>query len=322
MARRAEPRRAAGSRPTGPGVWLDWHWRAILATVRDLIAAPGGTFLTAAVIGVALALPAGLYTVLENARSVTGTLDRSAELSLFLVPTLPPERAEDLRARLLERGEILAVRLITPEEARAEYRQAVGQEDPLAALGGENPLPAVLVVSPASGVSTPEAAARLAAELDALPEVEQAQYDLEWVRRLGGILALLERALGVVAGLFALGVVVIVGNTVRLGIDNRRDHIEVARLCGATDAFVRRPFLWSGALQGMVGGMVAVVLVAACLLALQGPVERLAALYASGFRLTLPGLGPSLAVLGAGALLGWLGSWLAVGRHLRALEPT
>jgi cell division transport system permease protein len=203
----------------------------------------------------------------------------------------------------------------------AEFRSLAGFEDALSALDG-NPLPAVVVIEPAPG--TPRSASALeslARTLDDIEGVDRIQVDLEWVERLYALLDLIERGVGLFAVLLAAGVLLIVGNTIRLDILNRRQEIEVTKLIGASDAFIRRPFLYGGLWFGLLGAVAAWLLLALTGMLLAGPTARLASAYGSGFRLSGLGGAESLGLLGAGVALGLLGSWLAVGRHLRAIEP-
>jgi cell division transport system permease protein len=154
------------------------------------------------------------------------------------------------------------------------------------------------------------------------PSVELVQLDSAWVERLNAILDAIERVLALTAGVLALGVMVIVGNTIRLDIQNRRDEIEVTKLVGGSDAFVRRPFLYNGVWYGLAGAVVAWIITAVAIGALRDPVARIAGLYGSGFQVHGLGLEPSLTLAGIGVALGWIGSFVAATRHLREIEPS
>ena len=336
---------AAESRPRRPGgassgvrarriaTWFSRHAQACLGTLGGLARAPVTTALTVAVIGIALALPAGLFAVMANVRSVmedetgngaadgaTGAASRLApQLSLYLSQEVDDAGARALAEIVESEVEGATTRVIGREEALAEYRELAGFGVSLEALGGSNPLPAVVVITVQGPAATPDRMAGLLETLDAHPDVEMAQLDLAWMQKLDAMLGLMRRAVLAVAALFALGVVLIVGNTIRLGVERRGEEIEIVRLFGATDAFVRRPFLYAGAIYGLAGGAVALTLVALAWLGLSGPVLRLADLYASGFRLEGLGAGASLAVLGAGVSLGLLGAWVSVSTRLRVL---
>jgi cell division transport system permease protein len=302
--------------------WLLRHLQTFFFSLGQLSRAPASTLLTASVIGIALALPCGLYLLLQNAEALTGRWEGTAQLSLFLSQETSAAQAEQMASVLRGRPEVAAVRLITPTEALAEYREMSRLGEVLDALEGDNPLPTVLVVDLGREARTSESAETLAAELQELPAVELAQYDLQWLERLFAILEVVRSAVLIAASLLAVGVVLVVGNTIRLGIDNRREEIEIARLFGATDAFIRRPFLYSGFFYGLLGAVLAWVALRSALALLGGPVSELAALYGSAFGLNPMGPGLNAALIGGGAGLGLVGSWVAVGRHLSAIEPS
>jgi cell division transport system permease protein len=276
--------------------------------------------MTAAVIGIALALPSGLYLLTANLQRLSTQWDGGANLSLFLRHDVSVAQAQALQRKLQSWPEIEQLQLITPQQALSEFRELSGFGDALDVLD-ENPLPAVLAVKPARSAAGTASAAALVERLQALPEVELAQLDLQWVKRFNAIVDIVRRSIWVLATLLALAVLLIVGNTIRLEIQNRREEIEITKLIGATGAFIRRPFLYSGLWYGLGGALLAAVLVELAFLQLDTPVRQLAGLYQSGFRLQTLSFGDSVNLLGFGAFLGLLGAWLAVGRHLAAVEP-
>jgi len=302
--------------------WLTRHLQTFFYTLGLLSRAPLASFLTAAVIGMALALPAGLYVLLDNVQDATRGWDGSNEISLFLQLEVADGEAETTAARLRDWPEVGVARVITREQALEEFRELSGFADVMDAFSSDNPLPAVIVIEPAVDAGDAAAMEKLLGRLGALPEVDFAQFDLAWLKRLYAILRIVERGVLVLATLLAAGVLLVVGNTMRLGIESRRQEIEIAKLFGATDAFIRRPFLYSGLLYGVLGGVIAWVSVWICFMLLGEPVQRLTALYSSDYR--LQGLAPwaSVALVTGGALLGLFGSWLSVGRHLAAVEPS
>lgn len=303
------------------GPWLIRHLQSLVYTLGQLFRVPGATAMTASVIGIALALPAGLYVLLENAQQLSRGWDGSAQISLFMHPSVTEADGEKAARRLRGRVEVASVDVISRTEALEEYRRLSGFSDVLKALGNENPLPVVLVLTPAPGHADPDTVRSLVDELGGRKDVDLAQYDLEWVKRLYAIMETLQRGVLLLAGLLALGVLLIVGNTIRLGIQNRREEIEIAKLFGATDAFIRRPFLYSGFWYGLLGGIIAWLLVVGAFSLLREPVMAVAALYHSDFVLVTLDFLSVVAVLSVGALLGLGGSWLAVGRHLGDIEP-
>lgn len=296
------------------------HLRTLVASLGRLYRAPLSSIMTTAVIGIALALPGGLYVLLANLQTVAGGWDIAAKISLFLKLDSSPQSVEALAARLRHRDDIADVQIISAEEALAEFRESSGFGDAVEALE-ENPLPPVLVVGPAPSSSGPDQASLLVAELEQLSEVELAQLDTQWLQRLQAIMDIAWRGVTAIAAILSLAVLLIVGNTIRLDIQNRREEIEVIKLVGATDAFIRRPFLYGGTWYGLVGGLLAWLLIGAAMLLLQGPAEQLALLYQSQHRLIGLGSKGTLLLLCLGAALGLSGSWLAVSQHLHAIEP-
>lgn len=317
----------AGAKDAGaPGVfargraWASHHGHSLLSTLGRLSRAPLATAMTVGVIGIALALPTSLHLAIDNLQEVGGGWRSALQVSVFLRHDRPVAEAEALADELRSHEAVASVRVTPPSEALAEFRRTSGFGEALDALK-ENPLPAVLVIAPAASVTSPGQLASLVAMLEGHPAVDIVQQDAEWLQRLFALVAIAQRAVFVVALLLGVAVAVTVGNTIRLDIQNRRQEIEVTKLIGGSDAFIRRPFLYTGLWYGVGGGLVAAVLVAVARLALETPVARLAGLYGSDF--TLAGLGPAgFAVLvGLGALLAWAGSWIAVGRHLDEIEP-
>jgi len=313
----ARPRRG----PLGAlRVYLLRHLQVLFYSLGQLSRQPIATLMTAAVIGIALALPSGLHVILKNAQQLSGGWDGGARISLFLKRSVNDAQARQLVRRIRQLPEVAGVRYISRSQALEEFRRQSGFGEALTALQ-DNPLPAVLVIRPRPGASSPAASERLLARLRQDPAVDLAQLDLQWVKRLYVIMELVRRGVLVLAVLLALAVLLVVGNTIRLAIQNRRDEIVVMKLIGGTDAFIRRPFLYTGFWYGLFGGLLAWLLVSLSLAILGGPIERLAGLYQGQFR--LQGLDAASAglLLLASIGLGLAGSWLAVGRHLRAIEP-
>jgi cell division transport system permease protein len=295
------------------------HLQNALAALGQLSRQPVATTLTVAVIGIALALPAGLQIAVRHVQALAGNWQDIRDFSVYLKPGTGLETARTLAAALAEEEGVADARLIPADEALAEFDEDPAFGEVLAVLE-KNPLPHTVVVRPAES-AMPDTLASLEKRLAARPEVDLVQLDTQWLARLAAILDVVRRAVWLAAVLLVSAVIVIVGNTIRLDIQGRRQEIEVSKLLGATDAFVRRPFLYVGVWYGMLGGGVALGLLGAGLLLLAGPLERLVQLYGAG--LGRPGLPAqtALMVLGGGLLAGWAGAWAAVGRHLAAIEP-
>ncbi|HHH35310.1 MAG TPA: cell division protein FtsX [Gammaproteobacteria bacterium] len=296
------------------------HLQSLLHSLGRMARSPVSSLMTVAVIGIALALPAGLHVLLQNLQGVSAGWENSARISLFLQQGLAAEAVSALESRVQAMPEVASLTRIDPEQALAEFRNLSGFGEAVDALG-ENPLPTVLVIQPRLEYRDALMVETLLSRLRALPGVELAQLDMAWVRRLFALMEIAKRGVLVLAALLALAVLLIVGNTIRLAIENRRKEIEVQKLIGATDAFIRRPFLYTGIWHGLGGALVAWLLVNLSLALLDGPVEQLALLYDSRLSLEGMGAGVSLVLFAGGAVLGLTGAWLAVGRHLREIEP-
>lgn len=296
------------------------HLQALFGALGRLARTPLATTLTLIVIGVALALPAGLALLVDNLRQVTGEVSNAVDFSVHFKLDTPIERVQQIAKGARERPGVDSVTVKTADESLEEFKQASGFGDALAALES-NPLPHHLVVRPSPRASSPADIESLRRYFAAFPEVEIVQLDLDWVRRLHSLLDVLARLLYVTMAVLGLGVLAVIGNTIRLEIQQRRPEIEVTKLVGGSNAFVRRPFLYAGVFYGLGGGLLAALLVAGAVAYLSRAVSELSAQYGGQFQLEglgLQGLGLLLAV---GAVLGWLGALISTGRHLRAIEP-
>jgi cell division transport system permease protein len=282
--------------------WLRQHRQALVRAARRV------GLLNALVIGVALALPAGGYAVLESLRALTGRLSLEPQISLFL--DAKRTDVDALAARIKRDPRVRSLRFVPREEALREIGGVQGVPELVEALG-RNPLPDGFVVSTAN-----ESVEPLAAELAKLPGVAHVQADALWARRLASLARLGRAALWLLAGALGAALIAVTFNTIRLQILTQREEIEVSKLLGATDAFVRRPFYYAGLLQGLAGGAIALALVSASLALLNRQIAPLAATYGSDFRLAFLSNGEALAVLGLAGVLGWLGAHLSVRRHL------
>lgn len=317
-AKRNSPR----SRDAGPGLgerlraWRELHLYSLFSSMGRLMQRPIATALTAGVMAVALVLPLCLAMLVDNLERVSGSFRETREVSLFLAPQTDAVAVDALAQRLREDPQIESVVVRSPEEGLAEFRQMTDFSDALALLS-ENPLPAVLVVTPASQLEPLE----LAQRLRALPEADFVQHDAQWRARLNAWLGFGRHLALVVAGLLGVGVLLVVGNTVRLDIQGRAEEIQTVQLLGATDGFVRRPFLYLGVWYGLLAAIMALIVATLVPLALQPAVAGLVESYGASFRLR--GLGWKVAglTLLVSIALGWLGAWLAAGHHLRQTTP-
>ena len=297
------------------------HAQTFVGSLGRIARHPLEALLTMAVIGIGIALPLCLHLALQNARELSAGWASAYDLSVYLDKGASLARAQAIGRELQARGDVAAVRVISAAQALAEFRDYSGFGPALDALG-DNPLPNSLVVTPAVAASTHEGTVTLRNAIAAIADVETVQVDTDWVRRLNGILEIVRRVALLTGGLLGVGVMLIVGNTIRLDILNRRAEIEVMKLVGASNGFARRPFLYSGTWYGLGGAILALALVGVGQAVLAHPVAQLAALYGSRFTLRGLDLATSASVLGVGALLGWLGSWFAASQHIRAINPS
>jgi cell division transport system permease protein len=298
--------------------WLRQHRQAIAAALGKLAAQKSAALLNAVVIGIALSLPAGGYTLLGSLRSISLGAALEPQLSVFLRAEAKRPEADALGARLKTDARLSEVRFVSREQALKELQATEGLAEVVAALS-RNPLPDAFVLRPK--VSDAAALEALAADVRAMPAVAHVQVDSAWARRLGALAAIARLAIALLAALLAFGLVAITFNTIRLQILTQRAEIEISKLIGATDAFIRRPFFYLGALQGLAGGLVALAILGASLAALNIGVAELASSYGSAFRLAFLQPGDALAVVLFSAALGWFGAFLSVSKYLLEIEP-
>ncbi len=292
--------------------WFYLHGRAIALAGRRLLGQPVGTLLSALVVGIALSLPGGGYLLLENVGSLARGISGTPEISVFLEADARQADAAAIEQRLRALPELGSYRFVSRDEALAQLERG-GLGDVLGGLSA-NPLPDAFVVAPLG--EDPAVFERLSADMQGWPRVAHVQVDSAWVKRLHALLGLGRSAVLMLAALLGFALVIVTFNTIRLQVLTERQEIEVSRLLGATDPFIRRPFYWFGSLQGALGGLVALGTVWLGVRALAAPVTTLAETYGAVFALAGPGVVESLAIVCFAAFLGWLGAAIAVRRHL------
>lgn len=301
------------------GAWLRHHRLSAADSLFRVLDKPGASLLTWLVIGIALALPVGLSIALDNVDRLSASWQSPSQISLFLEQKSTEEEAQGLVKKLQARADVQLATLVSREQALEEFREQSGFADVLDSLEN-NPLPNLVLVSPAQGVEG-DALGELRESLLAQAQVSEAVLDMAWLQRLNQLMALGRRAVLAVGGMLVLGVLLILGNTIRLAIESRRDEIVIVKLVGGSNAFVRRPFLYTGLWYGVGGGVLAALVVAVALWFMGEPVSRLTLLYDSAFRIQGLGVMGGLNLVILGGLLGLAGAWLAVGRHLKSIEP-
>jgi cell division transport system permease protein len=298
--------------------WLRQHRQALAAAFGKLAAQKSAAVLNALVIGIALSLPAGGYALLASLRAAAAGVALDPQLSVFLRVDAGRAEADALGAKLKGDARLREVRFVPREQALKELQATEGLADVVAALN-RNPLPDAFVLRPRS--ADPAALDALALDLRALPGVAQVQADSAWARRLGALAGTARLAIALLAALLAFGLVAITFNTIRLQILTQRAEIEISKLIGATDAFIRRPFFYLGALQGFAGGLLALAILWGSFAALNVGIAELAASYGSEFRLALLAPGDALATVLFSTGLGWFGAYLSVSKYLLEIEP-
>jgi cell division transport system permease protein len=296
------------------------HLQALLASLGRLAKAPFGALLTFLVIAVALTLPLGLELFLTNVRAATGGFANAVDLSVYLKTDVPVAKAEQLAKNARARVGVARVDVISADAALAQFRAYSGFGAALGVLNS-NPLPNVLHVHPAEDAKSAASLEALRSYFAAWPEVDLVQIDAQWVQRFNAILDVSWQLLLVTAAVLGAGVIAVIGNTVRLEIDSRRAEIEVVKIVGGSHRFVRRPFLYEGALYGLGGALCAWAIAAGALAILATPVAELAKSYGSRFVLLGPSPQDLEVLLAAGIVLGWAGAWISATRHLRRIEP-
>ena len=325
MGRKEAQRRKDGARTSKTtlldqlNAWLQHHRLSAADSLVRVLDNPGSSLLTWLVIGIALALPVGLNVALDNVSKVSTGWESPAQISLFLQNGVADDRAKQILAELSAREDVSETRFISREEALDEFRDLSGFADVLANLD-ENPLPDLILVTPKPTLDEPAVSA-LRTALEENADVAEAVLDMAWLQRLNSLMELSRRIVLAVGGLLVVGVLLILGNTIRLAIESRRDEILIVKLVGGSNGVVRRPFLYTGLWYGVGGGVLAALLVSAALWYLEEPIGELAMLYESAFYLTGLGVMGALNLIILGGILGLAGAWLAVSRHLVHIEP-
>lgn len=302
------------------GAWYAHHTDSAIESLLRMLGTPLQSLMTWLVIAIAVALPAALFVVFNNIQQIGHTWQDSSQISVFLKKEATEKQAQDLRSRWAQRPDIVLATYVSPAQALEEFKVGSGLGE-LASHLDDNPLPAVILIKPKAGENAPNALASLQQALVADPLVSDVRLDMLWVKRLHQFIAVAERFVVALAGLLVLGVLLVIGNTIRMAIEARRDEILVVKLVGGTDAYVRRPFLYTGLWFGVGGGILASLLLAVGFWWLSEPVKQLADLYQSSFRLHGLGFMESLQLVLLAGFTGLLGAWIAVARHLYHIQP-
>ena len=299
--------------------WFMYHRQAIAATLTQMLKTPVASLLTLFAIGITLSLPAGLYVALENLTRITGSLPAHVEITVFMQDSSSPNEIAKLQQQIAALPGISSSRFVAKKTALSALSLQMGVSA-LASELPENPLPDAWIITPASSDLT--LIRQLVTQLQQLPAVASVQADQQWMQRLHALLALGRDMVVLLAIILAVALISISGNTIRLQILTRHAEIEVSRLIGATDSFIQRPFLYFGVIQGLMGAMIAWVIISLGIALLAPQVSLLANLYSNQFTLHGLDFNDTLILLSTASLLGWIGAYLAVGRTLAQIEKT
>jgi len=302
------------------GAYFLHHIQSLVFSLGKIYKTPTTTIMTVAVIGITLSLPGGFYLFLKNIDAVSGEFRSSNQIALYLDIELDEKKARALERQIADMPDVAKTEFVSKQKSLEKFRQTSGFGKSIDTLSS-NPLPHTIIVEPASSADT-FAVKNLLNLLQTLPGVEIAKLDTEWLERLYTILEIAKRSVAIITILFGFAVLLIIGNTIRLDIQNRYQEIIVTKLIGATNAFIRRPFLYGGLWYGLLGGLISWLIVEIGYLAISGPLERLNLLYQADLVLITFTFQDFIILISSSTLLGLTGSWIAVARHLNQIEPT
>ncbi len=296
------------------------HLQSLVFSLGKIYLAPITTIMTVAVIGITLSLPAGFFVFLKNIDAISAEFRSTSQISLFMALSLSEEDARAIEAEIQTIELVSSTIFVSRDVALEDFRQSSGFGKSIDTLSS-NPLPHTIIVEPIGGIDTFDAK-NLLNQLQAIDGVEIAKLDTEWLERLFTLLEIAERSILVLTLLFACAVLLIIGNTIRLDIQNRYQEIIVTKLIGATDSFIRRPFLYGGVWYGLFGGLLAWLIVEIGFLSIASPLQKLTLLYQSEFGFQTFSFVDFIILVTSSTLLGLAGSWIAVAKHLNKIEPT
>lgn len=299
--------------------YLLHHLQSLMFSLGKIYQAPATTIMTVAVIGITLSLPGGFYLFLKNIDAMSGDFRSSSQIGLYLDLDVSEKRARAVEKEIGNMAQVESTRFISRDQSLEAFRKDSGFGKSIDTLSS-NPLPHTIVVEPVPADTFD--VRNLVNKLQAMPEIKIAKLDTEWLERLYTIIEIAKRSVTIITILFACAVLLIIGNTIRLDIQNRYQEIIVTKLIGATDAFIRRPFLYGGVWYGLMGGVVSWLIVEIGYLAISGPLERLNLLYQSEMALITFSFQDFIILIASSTLLGLAGSWIAVARHLNQIEPS
>ncbi|QPK65324.1 ABC transporter permease [Methylomonas sp. LL1] len=296
------------------------HAHGLFSSLGRLTRTPFTSTMTILVLSIAISLAGCFYIIVANIQQLTGNLEASNQMSLFLKEHVAESAGQKLAEQLTQNANIESVKFISKNQAMDEFKANSGFGDALNSLDN-NPLPNVIQVLPKNVLDSREALDSLMAEFKQLPQVEFVQVDMQWVERLQTIVLIASRGVMLVSVLLGFAVTFITGNTIRLELQNRQDEVFISKLVGATHAFIQRPFLYTGFWLGFIAGFSAWLIITIMLLILESPVEKLSSLYNSSFELLFLSFSEFILLLMIASALAVLGSWAVLHYQLRQIKP-
>lgn len=301
--------------------YIKHHWQCLYDSLLRQLKSPFSNMLTYGVIAIAMTLPAGLFVLVDNIKTLSMQWDEGIQISLFTKNSVTHSQAQELAEKLQQNSLVSTVKLLSPEQALNEYKQLYPNSESLKILAGKNPFPIVLVIKLKIASNNIESAQEFAQTLEQYGESQTVIFDTAILNRLFKLIEIGQRVILILTTILSAGILLIVGNTIRLEILNRRDEIIITKLIGAKDSYIRRPLLYSGLWYGLFGGVLASLIIIGAIMYLQTPVSEFSTLSNIGFKLTFLDYQAISVLILLSALLGWLGSWLASIRHLRLIQP-
>ncbi len=298
--------------------WLMQHWHVFVFTLKRLVSTPVTSLLSIIVIGIAFSLPAGIYILMDNLRAISGQTAGSPQMSLYLKLNASESDVEKIRQRLQDSAQIMRFQFISKSAALQQLQQSSGLMDVTSGLA-RNPLPDAFVVD--THDATSETLEQLQTSMQAWPEIEHVQFDAAWTKRLNALLEFGRTMVLMLAVLLSTAIIAVMFNTIRLQILTKREEIEVSKLIGATNSFIQRPFLYFGAIQGLLGGMTALCIIALAIHTMNEELTEIAALYTLNLHLQHLSTNDNISLLFFSTWLGWLGARISVATHLWQIEP-
>ncbi len=300
--------------------YRDHHAHALFSSLGRLVATPFSTIMTIAVLAISIALATGFYIMVINIQQLTANLEASNQISLFMKDSISDDKAISIADSIKQNRDVQGVKLISKEQALAEFKTYSGFGSAIDMLE-KNPLPVVIQVQPKNSLQNSQALEKLLQTLKQLDTVEYAQADMQWVERLQSIIDVANYSTLLFGFMIAIGILFIIGNTIRLELQNRKDEVIISKLVGATNAFIRRPFLYTGFWLGFISSVVAWFIVAILMLLLKQPVEKLSGLYDNELHIIFLSIGDTLGLLTLASLLGVFSSWGVLLFQLRHTRP-